>query len=195
MGSNFISLGVGETAVACLIPPQISATITRMSQILTQELTWARRHLPRLHRAMAQWPSMAGVRLACSIHLDLKMIPLLEGLLARGAQLFLTTCNPSTVQDEVVAYLDEIDVTALRAYPHETLLPYVEAFAVNGRTVYLLAGGAMFNLTAGWGDSLNAFDVTLAVMAAGLGHTVAQGQSAPPGVHILPRAVWTAVLA
>lgn len=378
-----------------------------MSQILTQELTWARRHLPRLHRAMAQWPSMAGVRLACSIHLDLKMIPLLEGLLARGAQLFLTTCNPSTVQDQVVAYLaaqgatavawrnmspadhlaaidqalawqpthlcemgadltsrlhetdretavraapvhaapvraaleatgsginrlggitprypifnwddlpvkeglhnrhmvgltawhtffqttrltlhekrvlvvgyglvgqgvaaaarayggtvtvaeidparqlqarydgwpvlplaealpqadviatatgahhvisaahlpllrdgvfllnaghagDEIDVAALRAYPHETLLPYVEAFAVNGRTVYLLAGGAMFNLTAGWGDSLNAFDVTLAVMAAGIGHIVAQGASAPPGVHILPRAVWTAVLA
>ncbi len=368
-----------------------------MTQTLTQELTWARRHLPRLHRAMARWPAMTGVRLACSIHLDLKMIPLLEGLLARGAQLFLTTCNPGTVQDAVVAYLtaqgatavawrnisptdhlaamdqalawqpthlcemgadlttrlhetkketavraaleatgsginrlgsltprypifnwddlpvkeglhnrhmvgltawhtffqttrltlhekrvlvvgyglvgqgvaaaarayggtvivaeidparqlqarydgwqvtplaealpqadviatatgahhvisaahlpllrdgvfllnaghasDEMDVAALRAYPHEAVLPYVEAFAINGRTVYLLAGGAMFNLTAGWGDSLNAFDVTLAVMAAGIGHVVGTGEAAPPGVHILPRSVWTAVLA
>lgn len=367
-----------------------------MNDPFTQELAWARRQMPRLHRAMAQWPDLQGVRLACSTHLDLKMIPLVEGLLARGAQVFLTTCNPSTVQDAVVAHLagrgaaaaawrdmpptaqqaaieqaldwgpthlcemgadltthlhhagtatavraaleatgsginrlggisprypifnwddlpvkeglhnrhmvgltawhtflqttrltlhekqvlvvgyglvgqgtaaaarayggtvtvaeidparqlqarydgwnvqplsaalpqaeviatatgarhvigaahwpllrdgafllnvghagDEMDVAALRAYPHERLLPFVEAFRVNGRTLYLLAGGAMFNLTAGWGDSLNAFDVTLAVMAAGIGYIVGAGQSALPGVQVLPEAVWMAVL-
>ncbi len=367
-----------------------------MDTNFAQELTWARQHMPRLHRAMARWPAMDGVRLACSMHLDLKMVPLVEGLLARGAQVFLTTCNPTTVQDVAVAHLvnqgatasawrnmspaehraaldqalawqpthlgemgadlttrlhetgqetavraaleatgsginrlgqvsprypifnwddlpvkeglhnrhmvgltawhtfsettrltlhekqvlvvgyglvgqgvaaaarayggtvavadidptrqiqarydgwpvrnleeavpqadviatatgarhvigadhlprlrdgvfllnvghanDEFDVTALRAYPHKTVLPCVEAFNVNGRTVYLLAGGAMFNLTAGWGDSLNAFDVTLAVMAAGLGHIVGAGEAAPPGVHVLPQVVWAAAL-
>jgi adenosylhomocysteinase len=85
---------------------------------------------------------------------------------------------------------NEIDVADLRTYPHVTVRPFVEAVAVNGRTIYLLAGGSMFNLTAGWGDSLNAFDVTLAVMTAGIGHIVGAGAQVAPGVHVLPRAVW-----
>lgn len=100
----FTHLAAGETAVA-LHPLQHFATITLMTQTLTQELAWARQHLPRLHRAMAHWPPMQGVRLACSMHLDLKMAPLVERLLARGAQVFLTTCNATTVQDAVVKYL------------------------------------------------------------------------------------------
>lgn len=367
-----------------------------MSNIFSQELAWTRRHLPRLGRALANLPDMSGARLACSMHLDIKMIPLVEGLLAKGAAVFLTTCNPATVQNDTVAHLvaqgvaaeawrdmppaalhtavnhalswepthlcemgaeltarlhqlpdgppiragleatgsginrlggltprypifnwddlpvkeglhnrhmvgltawhtffqttrltlhekqvlvigyglvgqgaaaaarayggqvtvaerdparallaqydgwmvrplaeclphadvivtatgahrviqaadftrlrdgvfllnvgheaDEIDVAALRAYPCETALPFVETFAVNGRTLYLLAGGSMLNLTAGRGDSLNAFDITLAVLAAGIGHIVRAGHQSPPGVHVLPTAVWQAVL-
>jgi adenosylhomocysteinase len=52
-----------------------------------------------------QLPEMNNVRLACSVHLEIKMIPLFEALLARGAQLFLTTCNPNTVRLEVVNWL------------------------------------------------------------------------------------------
>ena len=55
-------------------------------------------------------------------------------------------------------------------------MPYVNAYQLNEKTVYLLANGSMFNLTAGYGDSLNAFDVTLAVMAAGIGHIVGAGR-------------------
>ncbi|MCA9961379.1 MAG: adenosylhomocysteinase, partial [Anaerolineales bacterium] len=362
----------------------------------TQELAWTRRHLPRLQRALANLPDMNGVRLACSMHLDIKMIPLVEGILAKGAAVFLTTCNPTTVQNDTVAHLvaqgaaadawrdmppdahlaavekalawepthlcemgadltarlhqrpddlpiragleatgsginrlggitprypifnwddlpvkeglhnrhmvgltawhtffqttrltlhekqvlvvgyglvgqgvaaaarayggmvtvaerdparalmakydgwtvrplpeflphadvvatatgahhilgaadfvrlrdgafllnvgheaDELDIAALRAYPHERVLPFVEAFTVNGRTLYLLAGGSMLNLTAGGGDSLNAFDVTLAVLAAGIGHIVGDGAQAPPGVHMLPQATWLAAI-
>lgn len=359
-----------------------------------QQLAWARAQMPRAQRVLADLPSLEGVRLACSIHLDLKMVPLLEGLLERGAQLFVVTCNPSTVRDEVVAHLrargasveawrdmpneaylaaiehaldwepthlcemgadltaafhqrdhetvppvcagleatgsgivrlanlslrypifnwddlpvkeglhnrrmvglttwhaffertrltlhgkrvlvvgygsvgrsladaarayggtvcvaerdparaleaayagwevqpleaaipdadvivtatgargvlraehfpllkdgvfllnvghraDEIDVAALRSHPHREVLPFVEAIQLGERTVYLFAGGSMANLTAGHGDSLNAFDVTLAIMAAGIGHIVGAGAEEPPGVHLLPRAVW-----
>lgn len=367
-----------------------------MTRTFSQELAWTCRHLPRLQRALADLPDMQGVRLACSMHLDIKMAPLVEGILAKGAEVFLTTCNPTTVQDDTVAHLvaqgaattawrdmplaahqaaidealawspthlcemgadlttrlhqlpegssvrvgleatgsginrlqgmtprypifnwddlplkeglhnrhmvgltawhtffqttrltlhekqvlvigyglvgqgvaaaarayggmvtvaerdptralmakydgwtvrplaealpqadviatatgahhvvaaddfvhlrdgvfllnvgheaNEIDIPALRAYPHETVLPFVEAFRINGRTLYLLAGGSMLNLTAGSGDSLNAFDVTLAVLAAGIGYIVSDGEQMPPGVHLLPQFVWSAVV-
>ncbi len=89
---------------------------------------------------------------------------------------------------------DEFDLAALRAHPHTEVLPFIEAFQINQRTIYLFAGGSMANLTAGKGDSLNAFDLTLAVLAAGIRHLVQHGSTAAPGVHLLPRQAWEAVL-
>lgn len=359
-----------------------------------RNLAWARRFLPRLSRALAALPDLSAARVACSMHLDLKMVPLVEGLLARGAGVFLVTCNATTVRDEVVAHLekrgakarahrgmteaeraasieealdwgpthlcemgadlsaafaqrpassrplvraaleatgsgitrlgglglpypvfnwddlplkeglhnrymvgltafhaffqrtrltmhgrevlvvgfglvgrgvadaarayggvvsiaerdparaleaayagyrvvplaaglsaadvvvtatgaknvlgnaelphlrdgsflinvghasDEMDVAALRAFPHEEVLPFVEEIKMGDRSVFLFAGGSMANLTAGEGDSLNAFDVTLAVMTSGIAHIVGPGEKAPPGVHPLPRSAW-----
>lgn len=353
--------------------------------------------MPRTQRALQTLPDLSGVRLACSFHLEIKMIPLCEALLARGARLFLTTCNPTTVRDETVQWLiehgaeaeahcgmseaeyetalqhalkwqpthlcemgadlsyalhqhgdihsvkaslegtgsgisrlqamplrypvfncddlpikegihnrhmvglttwtaffdrtrlslherrvlvigygsvgrgvaetarafggavtiaerdparaleaayagwhvqaldaalaeadiivtatgahgvltaehfirlrdgafllnvghraDEFDLAALRAYPHDEVQPFIEAFQINQRTIYLFAGGSMANLTAGKGDSLNAFDLTLAVLTAGIGHLVQAGASTAPGVHLLPREVWEGCLA
>jgi len=74
---------------------------------------------------------------------------------------------------------DEIDTDALRASPHEEVLPFIEAFDLGGSTIYLLADGSMFNLTAGWGVSLNAFDITLAVMTAGIKYLVIEGACPP----------------
>lgn len=85
---------------------------------------------------------------------------------------------------------DEIDVAALRAYPSKEVLPFVEAIDLGKRTMYLFAGGSMANLTAGHGDSLNAFDLTIAVMTAGIGYIAGAGQKQPPGVHILPPVAW-----
>ena len=64
-----------------------------------------------LRRALAGLPDLEGVRLACSIHLELKLVPLMEGLLERGAQLYVTTCNPNTVRDEVAGHLREAGAT------------------------------------------------------------------------------------
>src|SRR5262249_44397647 len=90
-----------------------------MELSLDKELIWVRAHMPRLQSALNDLPDLAGVRLACSVHLEIKMVPLFEGLLARGAQLFLTTCNPATVRDEVVRWLVDhgAKVTARHGMP------------------------------------------------------------------------------
>lgn len=369
-----------------------------MPSALEQELIWIRKHMPRLQRVLAELPDFSGVRLACSLHIEIKMIPLFEALLARGAELFLTTCNPHTVRLEVVNWLvkngaraeawhgmppsaqaaalqraldwqpthlcemgadltvawhqriptptgvqaslegtgsgisrvrnlrlsypvfncddlpikegihnrymvglttwqaffdrtrlslhekrvlvigfgavgrgvadtarafgglvwiaeqdparaleaayagwevkpleealsaadvivtatgapsvlaahhfaqlrdgafllnvghhnDEIELAALRAYPQQEVLPFIEAFQVGDRTIYLFAGGSMANLTAGKGDSLNSFDLTAAVLAAGIGHIVQAGATSKPDVYLLPQQVWASCLA
>ena len=53
----------------------------------------------------------------------------------------------------------------------------------------------MANLTAGHGDSLNAFDVTSAVMVSGIGFLAGLDGSEPAGVRPLPEAVWQGVAA
>ena len=125
--------------------------------------------------------------------------------LAERADILLTATGvPNVVSEAVVRRLkpgcvvlnvghvaDEIDLAALGA--RREVIPFVEACAVGGKTVYLFAGGSMANLTAGHGDSLNAFDLTLAVMVAGVGFSVSEGASWQPGVHPLPKDVWQSV--
>lgn len=368
-----------------------------MDASFSSELEWARMHMPRLGRALASLPDLTGMRLACSMHIDLKIAEFLEGLMMREAQICLVTCNPDTVRDRVVEHLqrrgvlveawngmpeeayqqairnaiawgpthlcelgadlsaeahregatqptikaglegtgsgiarlaayrltypvynwddlpikeglhnrhmvglstwqtffartrltlheknvvvigyglvgqglaasarafggtvavvevdpvrsmqaaydgwmilsleealrwgevivtatgakriigaaqfpslrdgafllnaghtaDEIEVEALRSYPNREMFPFIEMFEIQGRRVYLLAGGSMINLVAGEGDGLNAFDLTLAVIAAGVGYIAGEGSRGSPGVTVLPRPVWEAVI-
>jgi adenosylhomocysteinase len=89
---------------------------------------------------------------------------------------------------------NEIDVPELLANPHAEALSFVEEVRLGAKSVYLFAGGSMANLTAGEGDSLNAFDLTLAVMTAGVKHIIGAGAGAGPGVYLLPREVWAPYL-
>ncbi|QLB20386.1 adenosylhomocysteinase [Vespertiliibacter pulmonis] len=89
---------------------------------------------------------------------------------------------------------EEVDVAFLKNYPMSEPMPYINAYQIEGKIIYLLADGSMFNLTAGYGDSLNAFDVTLAVMASGIGYIVGAGEQAENGVYLLPKKVWETVL-
>ena len=89
---------------------------------------------------------------------------------------------------------EEIDVAYLRGHDHREVIPFVEEISLGDRRVYLLAGGSMFNLVAGAGDSLNAFDVTLAVLTEALGFLVHEGSSYPAGLHVLPDFVWRAAV-
>lgn len=72
---------------------------------LEQDRLWILRHMPAARAAVERLPDLSGVRIACSMHLDAKMIPFVEGLLDHGAAVYLATCNPSTVRDDVVSHL------------------------------------------------------------------------------------------
>jgi len=80
----------------------------------------------------------------------------------------------------------EIDVAALRRAPATTLRPGLEEFTLDGRRLYLLAGGAMVNLAAGFGDPYDAFDLTTALMLAGIDFMVRRHHEFAPGLHLLP---------
>ena len=87
---------------------------------------------------------------------------------------------------------DEIDIAPLGE--RREVLPFVEEARVAGKTLYLFAGGAMANLTAGQGDTLNSFDITMAAMLAGLRYLFSEEASlCPPGLHPLPRSAWEGV--
>jgi adenosylhomocysteinase len=89
---------------------------------------------------------------------------------------------------------DEIEVPALGAL--REVIPFVAEARVGSRTVFLFAGGSMANLTAGQGDTLNSFDITMAAMLAGLRFVFsADARGYPVGLHALPRAAWEPVAA
>lgn len=78
---------------------------------------------------------------------------------------------------------DEIDLAGLGA--GTAVIPAVTSHRVQGREVLLFAGGHVANLAAGDGDSLNAFDITAAVLVEAVGWTVRYGAAYPPGLHPL----------
>lgn len=79
--------------------------MTVLSEDFLQQLSWTRRQMPRTARLLQSSQIERGVRIAICTHLDIKMIPVYEHLLNQGAELFITTCDPNTVRDEVVTYL------------------------------------------------------------------------------------------
>ena len=81
-------------------------------QTFSQQIAWAKRHMPRTAKQVASLPDLSHVRLVCNMHLDLKMIPFVEGLLSKNAKVYLTTCNPTTVQADVVNFLCEAGAEA-----------------------------------------------------------------------------------
>ncbi|MBF0312792.1 MAG: adenosylhomocysteinase [Oligoflexia bacterium] len=78
-----------------------------MTTSFTQEFNWIRLQMPLVQKALEKLPRLDGVRLACSVHLEIKMVQMFEALMERGAELFLTTCNPKTVRDDVIEYLSK----------------------------------------------------------------------------------------
>src|SRR5258708_9655425 len=71
---------------------------------------WIYQNMPVTRRvADLLLPSdLSHVRLALSAHLEPKMLPAFEPMMRRGAGLFLTTCNPTTVRDEFVGYCGKL---------------------------------------------------------------------------------------
>ncbi len=90
-----------------------------------------------------------------------------------------------------VGHIDyEIDTESMAPFRGEEVIPFVREYEIDGKAIYLFAEGAMANLSAGRGDSINAFDVTLAVMTATVGYMVETDGRLAPGVRTLPSDVW-----
>jgi len=83
----------------------------------------------------------------------------------------------------------ELPVAELRERVTDAPRPFVEQCGVDGKTMYLLAGGAMFNLAAGPGDPYDTFDLVTALMLEATGFLATEGDDYPPGVHPLPKKI------
>ena len=83
----------------------------------------------------------------------------------------------------------ELPVRELRSRVVDAPRPSVERCEVEGKIVYLLAGGTMFNLSAGEGDPYDTFDLVTTIMLEATGFLATEGVRYPPGVHLLPKRV------
>jgi adenosylhomocysteinase len=128
--------------------------------------------------------------------------PTLEEAIPRADALFTATGRNGVIPIEALsackdnAFLanlghttGELPVEELRGHVVDRPRPHVERCEVGGKTLYLLAGGAMFNLAAGPGDPYDTFDLVTALMIEATGFLATEGAGYPPGIHPLPKKV------
>ena len=128
--------------------------------------------------------------------------PALEAGLPRADVLFTATGRDGAVPSEALSLLKggaflanlghtagELPVGELRRRAVNEPRPHIERCEVDGKTLYLLAGGAMFNLAAGPGDPYDTFDLVTALMIEATGFLATEGVGYPPGVYPLPKEV------
>ena len=109
-----------------------------------------------------------------------------DGAVPFGA---LSACKSGVFLANLGHTSGELPVEDLRPCLADAPRAYVERFEVGGKTLYLLAGGAMFNLAAGPGDPYDTFDLVTALMIEATGFLATEGVGYPPGLHRLPRKV------
>ena len=98
----------------------------------------------------------------------------------------LSSCKSGAFLANLGHSTGELPVEALRRHVADSPRPHVEGCDVGGKTLFLLAGGAMFNLAAGPGDPYDTFDLVTALMLEATGFLATEGVGYPPGLHPLP---------
>ncbi|MDI6643388.1 MAG: adenosylhomocysteinase, partial [Candidatus Hodarchaeaceae archaeon] len=71
-------------------------------------IEWAERHMPVLmtiRREMSKQKPLRGLRVGATLHVEAKTAALIRTLVAGGAEVALSGCNPLSTKDEVVAAL------------------------------------------------------------------------------------------
>ena len=109
-----------------------------------------------------------------------------DGVLSLDA---LSACKNGAFLANLGHTSGELPVEELRRRVVDNPRPHVERCEVGGKTLYLLAGGAMFNLAAGPGDPFDTFDLVTALMIEATGFLATEGVAYPPGVHLLPKKI------
>lgn len=77
---------------------------------LEERIGWARHNMVLTARTGAELPPLHGVRLACTVHLDLKILLAIEAFTRAGAQVAVVPANPHTTQWDVVGHLQALGV-------------------------------------------------------------------------------------
>ena len=73
-----------------------------------KKIAWAKRYMPLLNSIEEDFrreKPFAGLKMTVSLHLEAKSAVLCRVLMAGGADLNITGCNPLSTQDDVVAAL------------------------------------------------------------------------------------------
>jgi adenosylhomocysteinase len=128
--------------------------------------------------------------------------PTLDAALPRADVVFTATGRDGVVPTEALSLCKnnvflanlghtggELPVEDLRRQVVDSPRQHVERITFHGKTIYLLAGGAMFNLAAGPGDPYDTFDLVTALMIEATGFLATEGVEYPPGIHPLPEKV------
>ncbi len=109
-----------------------------------------------------------------------------DGAIPYGA---LSSCKSNAFLANLGHTSGELPIGELRRRVVNEPRPHVERCEVGGKTLFLLAGGAMFNLAAGPGDPYDTFDLVTALMIEATGFLATEGVGYPPGIHPLPKKV------
>ena len=91
---------------------------------------------------------------------------------------------------------DEFDVAELRERALHTRIvrPNVEEFVLEeGRSVFVVGGGVVVNLSAGEGHPVEIMDLTFSVQALSARHLLVNAATMSPGVHRLPAEIDEAI--
>ena len=75
------------------------------------KIEWARQYMPVLSRIAEQFAKeqpFAGVRVGMALHVEAKTAVLVETLVAGGAEVAITGCNPLSTQDDVAQALTSV---------------------------------------------------------------------------------------
>lgn len=72
-----------------------------------QRLDWASRHLELTRWACESLPTLSGMRLAATVHIDVKFAVAALQLRHLGAEVFLAAASPHTTRDDVRMVLEE----------------------------------------------------------------------------------------
>jgi adenosylhomocysteinase len=86
----------------------------------------------------------------------------------------------------------EIDIPALRdaaTGPPEDVLPLVQRYDLDGRRLYLLAGGRVVNLAAAQGHPAEVMDISFALQALAIEWLAARKEPLEPGVAPVPEEI------
>lgn len=95
-----------------------------------QKIEWARQYMPVLgaiRERFEQERPLEGVRVGMALHVEAKTANLVMTLVAGGAQVFITGCNPLSTQDDVALALASIDGVECYAKRGATVEEYYQA--------------------------------------------------------------------